>query len=110
MSGPRKFIRWFNLVAGWVKDYTSDYIRAADVIGLDPIAVRGSYAATITGDGTTAVFNIDHALGELKPLVFVRDSTGNQVMVDNQATTANRVVLTFDPPPDVAATFTVRVI
>jgi hypothetical protein len=64
-------------------------------LAVDKTKVPGKYPAQITGDASTVSYNVDHNLNTLDVIVQVRDASGNQVLVDNQATTVNRVVLTY---------------
>lgn len=62
---------------------------------VDTSIVSRKYATTITHDGATKSFTITHNLGSTDVQVVVRDSTGAEVLVDNQATTVNTVVVTW---------------
>lgn len=78
----------------------------------------GNYTGTVTGDGATSSFNIDHNLGTKNLLVQVWDSSN--VLLETPAspasvagvssitaTTVNRVVVVFLSPPGVGVTYTV---
>lgn len=62
---------------------------------VDTSSVTRKYATTITHDGATTSFAITHNLNTTDVQVVVRDSTGAQVLVDNVATSANVVTVTW---------------
>lgn len=64
-------------------------------LAIDKTKVPGKYAATVTHDSSTVTFTITHNLGTTDVTVQVRDGSGNEVIVDNQAATSNTVVLTY---------------
>lgn len=104
-TSPKLF--WAGPVAGDVGEAGFRTIRLSDLPA--GVGASASYLTNVTGDGTTAVYNVDHNLNNLDPVVSVRDSAGNQVGVDNQCSTPNRVVLTFGPAPENGAVYRVKV-
>jgi hypothetical protein len=73
------------------------------------LAAPGKFVATITGDGVTTTFSVNHALGTASIFATVLDATGNVVQVDLQALNTTHVVVVFATAPVNAATFTVVV-
>lgn len=84
---------------------------AADGTGayVDTSVVTRKYATTITHDGTATSFNVTHNLNTTDVQVVVRDSSGNQWLVDNQTTSANVVTLAWSYPLVAGTTFRVIV-
>lgn len=80
------------LVSGTVQEMPS-----GDVV--DPAAVQGQgfYTGAVPSGSTTAT--VTHGLGTTSVDVTVRDSSGNEVQVPNQAASTNTVVLTFTTAP-----------
>lgn len=68
-------------------------------VQVDPAVVARKFSATITGDGATASFTLNPALGTTDLVVFVRDATGAQVLVDVQVVSATAVTLAFGAAP-----------
>lgn len=69
------------------------------VIAVDPAVVTKKSAATI-GDGTATAITMTHGLGTVDVQVTVREvSTGDEVKVDNRATSTTQVLLTFALAP-----------
>jgi hypothetical protein len=66
----------------------------------------GIYTGTVPSGSTTAV--VTHNLNTTAIMVTVRDTTGNEVIVPNQATSANAVTLTFTTAPT-SGQYTIRV-
>lgn len=68
------------------------------------------YAATITGDGTTAAFTVAHNLATTDVIVSIYDGTTNeQVWTDVVRTDANNVSVRFATAPAAAKTYRVVV-
>lgn len=88
--------------AGWLTSSGSG-------IAVDKTKVTGKFAGTITGDATTTSFVFAHNLNNTAPLVNIRDSSGAQVLVDNTATTANSVTVTFATAPGAGINFVVGI-
>lgn len=71
----------------------------ADAVAIDPALVVRKFAAAI-GDGTATSIAVTHNLGNRDVQVTVRDATTfEEVLVDNVATDANTVTLTFATAP-----------
>jgi hypothetical protein len=64
------------------------------------------YTGTVPSGSTSAV--VTHNLNTTAIMVTVRDTSGNEVIVPNQATTANTATLTFTTAPT-AGQYTVRI-
>lgn len=75
---------------------------------VDPAALQsmGVYNGAVPAGSTTAV--ITHGLGTTNVDVTVRDSSGNEVQVPNQASGTNSVTLAFSTAPT-AGQYTVRI-
>lgn len=82
---------------GLVSDGTGVYV--------DTSSVTRKYATTVTHDGATTAFTITHNLGTTDVQVVVRSSAGAEIIVDNQATGTNTVVLTWGVAQPNATTF-----
>ena len=78
-------------------------------LAVDNTLVVRKYPATITGDGSTTSFAITHNLNNSVPVIAVRDSSGNEVLADNQATSANALSITFAVAPAVSVTYNVTI-
>ena len=65
---------------------------------LDTTVASRKYSTTV-GDGSSTSYTITHNLGTLNIHVALRDTSGNEVEVDNQATTTSACVLTFASAP-----------
>lgn len=76
----------------------------ADGTGLhiDTSVVARKFSQAI-GDGTTTAIVVTHNLGTLDVAITVRDTSGNVVFPDMQATSTNTVTLTFATAPAAAA-------
>ena len=61
------------------------------------VAVR-KYSTTV-GDGSSTSYTITHGLGTLNIDVILRDTSGNQVECDNQASSTTQCILTFAVAP-----------
>lgn len=66
----------------------------------------GIYTGTVPSGSTTAV--VTHNLNTTAIMVTVRDTSGNEVIVPNQANSANQVTLTFTTAPT-SGQYTIRV-
>lgn len=66
----------------------------------------GIYTGTVPSGSTTAV--VTHNLNTTAVMVTVRDTSGNEVIVPNQATSVNAVTLTFTTAPT-SGQYTIRV-
>jgi len=66
----------------------------------------GIYTGTVPSGSTSAV--VTHNLNTTSIIVTVRDTSGNEVIVPNQANSANQVTLTFTTAPT-AGQYTIRV-
>jgi hypothetical protein len=66
----------------------------------------GIYTGTVPSGSTTAV--VTHNLNTTAIMITVRDTTGNEIIVPNQATSANAVTLTFTTAPT-SGQYTIRV-
>lgn len=86
---------------GLVSDGTGVY--------LDTTTVTRKFSSTVAHDGTTVAFTITHNLNTTDVQVVVRNSTGAQVLVDNQANGANTCVVTWAAPQTSGTTFRVIV-
>lgn len=86
---------------GLVSDGTGVY--------LDTTTATRKFSTTITHDGTTVAFTITHNLNTTDVQVVIRDATGAQVLVDNQANGANTCVVTWAAPQTSGTTFSVIV-
>jgi hypothetical protein len=84
--------RPLTLVSGGIQE-----IPAGDTLPPAIIAGAVPYAGTVPAGSTTPT--ITHNLGTLNVSVTVRDASGNEVGVPNQAATTNTVVLTFSTAP-----------
>lgn len=80
-------------------------VADATGVSLDATVAVRRYAATVTHDGATTAFTITHNLGTTDVQVVVRDSAGAEIIVDNQATGTNTVVLTWGVAQPNATTF-----
>lgn len=78
-------------------------------IAVDKTKVPGKFAVTITGDGSTTTFAVTHSLNNSNPAFSIRDSSGNQVLTDNQVTSANALTITFGIAPGAGVTYSVAV-
>jgi hypothetical protein len=65
---------------------------------VDTTVVARKYAVAV-GDGSSTSITVTHNLGTTNIEVTLRDTSGNQLEVDNQAATTNTVVLTFAVAP-----------
>lgn len=72
-------------------------ISAGDLLPSAIIPGTTPYTGTVPAGSTTPT--ITHNLGTLNVAVVVRDASGNEVAVPNQAATTNTVVLTFSTAP-----------
>ena len=88
--------------AGWLTSSGSG-------VAVDKTKVPGKFSGTITGDGATTSFAFTHSLSNANPAVSMRDSSGNQVLTDNQATSSNAVTITFGIAPGAGVTYTVSI-
>ena len=79
-------------------------------VAADKTKIAGKFLGTITGDGTTTSFAFTHNLNITNPFLSVRDSSGNQILADNQATSANALSVTFSVAPPVSTNYTVTII
>ena len=89
--------------AGWLTANASG-------VAADKTKIAGKFLGTITGDGTTTSFAFTHNLNITNPFLSVRDSSGNQILADNQATSANALSVTFSVAPPVSTNYTVTII
>lgn len=62
---------------------------------LDTAVTTRKFSTTITHDGATTAFTVTHNLNTTDVQVVIRDSAGNQVLVDNQANGVNTVIVTW---------------
>jgi hypothetical protein len=75
------------------------------------VAYTYKYAGTITGDGTTTAFTVNHALASTDVIVAIYDGTTNeQVWTDVVKTDANNVSVRFAAAPAASKTYRVVVI
>ena len=88
--------------AGWLTSSGSG-------VAVDKTKVPGKFSGTITGDGTTTSFSFTHNLNNSNPAFSIRDSSGNMVLCDNQATSANAITVTFGIAPANTTTYTVSI-
>jgi hypothetical protein len=77
-------------------------LAGASGLSADPAVVVRKSSVTV-GDGTSNSFTVTHNLNTLNVSVIIRDSSGNNVITDNQATGANTVVVNFAVAPAVNA-------
>lgn len=68
------------------------------------------YNGTITGNGSTYAFTMSHNLNNTGAICVVRDSQGNEVIVDKQNTNANSTVITFATAPTSSETYSVSIV
>lgn len=76
---------------------------------VDPTVVVQKYAGTITGNAATTSFPFTHNLNNSNPTISCRDSSGNMVLIDNVATSANVITFTFSVAPAGGVTYSVAI-
>ncbi len=87
-----------------------DGVSGNPTIAVDASLVAKKYNGTITGDGSTTQFNVTHSVNNRSPICQVRDSSYNQVLVDNQGTSTSVVQLTFAVAPSNGVVYNVTII
>lgn len=83
-----------------------DTLQTSDL----PSGTAQKYSTTITGDNSTTAFTVTHNLGTTAVIIQIRDSSGNEVVVDNDANGSNTCVITFASAPSNVTSYTVIVI
>lgn len=100
---------WTQFSSAGVVSAGTGLTKVGNTISINTSSIPRYYTTTTTVSGNTAqTKTITHSIGSTAPVVFVRDSGGNQVLVDNQVTDENVVTLSFGT--DSADTYTVTVV
>lgn len=89
--------------AGWLTSSGSG-------VAVDKTKVPGKVTGTITHDGSTTSFAVTHSLNSINVMAVVRDSAGNQILVDNQATDANHLTFTWSTAQTNGTQFTYMIL
>lgn len=91
-------------------DSTPGLVISGSGIKVDHSLVPYKYAGTITGNGSLSSFTVTHNLGTTDVVVMVMDGSGNQVIVDVQASSTTAVTVVFGAAVANAVTYRVVVI
>lgn len=106
--------RWTIVSDGVLTVGTSSFtfIKDIDVAEASVRVAKG----TITGDGATTVFSVAHNFNLAEPyayMLMIRDTLGNNIMVDHVPTTSNEsnsITMTFTEAPALTETFKVFIL
>ncbi|WP_051949303.1 hypothetical protein [Methylosinus sp. PW1] len=78
-------------------------------LAVDRTKIKSRWAGTITGDGATTVFTLTHNLANSNPDLTLRDSSGNEYEIANQAINSNQIAVTFGNAPAVGVSYVVEI-